>query len=325
MAKKSGKRGQGGKYDVISVGSATVDCFVSVPFDLDQIKHGSKSLINEIKLLTGGGGTNVAVGLSRLGLRTGIVCEVGDDLSAHIIKNELAKEGVDFLVKQHSRHQTAYSVIIEAKGKDRAILTYKGASSFLHRDELPKHRLRADWFYFGSLMGASFDTMKYLAGFAKRNGISIYFNPSSYMVKQGQGFLKGVISATDVIAMNKEEAQMLLKSRSKRTDELLRGLHRLGPGICVITDGSRGVYVYDGKRFYSRRPRKVKAVDTTGAGDAFGTGFLAGLIMKKESTAEKRILFAIDFGMADAASVVMYAGTKAGLLRRKEALKRVGG
>lgn len=316
MAAKRGKR-----YDVISVGSATVDCFVSIPYDIKDIKHGSKNLINEISLMTGGGGTNVAVGLARLGIRTGLICEVGNDHSAHIIKNEMLKEKVDFLVKQHSRHQTAYSVILEAKGKDRAILAYKGASSYLHKDEVPKD-LSTDWFYFGSLMGASFETMKYLANLSYRKKIGVYFNPSSYMVKQGIDELQKVIDATDILAMNKEEAQLLLKNRSKDTKKLLQGLQDLGPGICIITDGKDGVDVFDGKNFYSGKPKKVKVVDTTGAGDAFGTGFLAGMIMKKSQPLDKRIRFAIKMGLADSVSVIRFTGTKAGLLRKREALAK---
>jgi len=318
MAKRGKKKG----YDVISVGSATVDCFVSIPYDIKDIKHGSKNLINGINLLTGGGGTNVAVGLARLGIRTGLIAEVGEDHSAHIIKNEMAKEGVDFLVKQHSRHQTAYSVILEAKGKDRAILAYKGASSYLHRDEIP-NTLNTEWFYFGSLMGASFDTMKYLANMSYRKKIGVYFNPSSYMVKQGRKFLQKVIDATDILAMNREEAHMLLGLKKKtQTKELLKMLQDLGPGIVIVTDGKNGVQVFDGKTFYSGKPKKIKAVDTTGAGDAFGTGFLAGMIMKKNLSLDRRIRFAIKLGLADSASVVRHTGTKAGLLKKREALAK---
>ena len=272
--KKINKR----KYDVITVGSATVDCFVDLPVDIKKIKPGSKLLIDKIDLLTGGGGTNVAVGLARCGLKTGFIGEVGDDHSSRIIKHELEKECVDFIVKQHSRHQTAYSVILESRGKDRSILVYKGASSYLHKDEVPKDRLNTAWFYFASVMGASFKTMEYLAGFARKNNIKVFFNPSSYMVKQGKNFLKNVLSATTILSLNKEEAQILLKSRSKDVKTLLKGLQSLGPEICILTDGSKGTTSYDGKIFYSRKGKKTGIVDTTGAGDAFGSNSVHPLI-----------------------------------------------
>ncbi|MBW2965148.1 carbohydrate kinase family protein [Candidatus Woesearchaeota archaeon] len=317
MAKKRG-------YDVVCVGSATIDAFVRLPVDLASIKHGSKVLIDEIDILTGGGGTNVAVGLARLGLKAGFIGEVGNDLSAGIISRELDREGVDFLVKEHSRHKTAFSVILEAKGKDRSILVHKGASSFLHANEIPRN-LRTDWYYFGSMMGASFETMLRIARIAKRTSTNVFFNPSSYMVEQGVDFLRDAIEASKIILMNKEEAQVLLKDRSSDVRKLLKGLKELGPEICIITDGSKGVHVFDGRQFYSGTPNKLKPVDTTGAGDAFGTGFLAGWIMKSSSPVPERIRAAIKLGMCESESVIMYTGAKTGLLTRKKALSAMKG
>jgi ribokinase len=308
------------KYDVVCVGSASIDCFAKIPVDFNEIKHGSKLLVDDIQLLTGGGGTNVAVGLARLGLKTGFIGEVGPDLSASMIRHEMKKERVDFIAKQHSRHQTAYSVVLEAKGKDRAILVYKGASSFLHPDEIPKG-IKADWFYFASVTGVSFKTLEYLSNVAKRKNINVYFNPSSYMVDQGKDYLKKVISATTILAVNKEEAESLLKMKGS-IYELLKGLHQLGPDICIITNGSEGVHVYDGSLKYFKKARKMRPVDTTGAGDAFGAGFLGGFIMKKSIPIGERINFAMELGLLDSESVISFVGAKKGLLTKMHALKQ---
>jgi ribokinase len=304
------------KFEVVCVGSATIDCFVRIPCDFNQIKHGSKVLIDDIDLQTGGGATNVAVGISRLGLKTGFIGELGEDLDAHMIKHDLQKERVSFLVNQHSRHHTAYSVVLEAKGKDRAILVYKGASSFLHPNEIPKD-LKTGWFYFASVTGESFNTMERIAAYAKRNNINVYYNPSSYMTEKGRGFMKKILASTTILALNREEAEMLVKANDYKG--LLKGLHTLGPQVCIITDGSRGVHAFDGNTFYHHAAKKLKAVDTTGAGDAFGAGFLAGFIIAKDKPLEKRIVFAIRLGMANAESVVMRVGAKPGLLTRKMA------
>lgn len=307
-------------FDVVSVGSCTIDCFVKLPVELNKIKKGSKVLIDDIHLVTGGGGTNVAVGLSRLGLDTGFIGEVGEDLPAHMIRQELEREGVSFLVKQHSRHPTAYSVVLESKGKDRSILVYKGASSYLHTTELPK-TLSTDWFYFASVMGSSFKTMEKIASVAEKSRIDIYFNPSSYMVEQGKDFLNKVISATTILAMNKEEAQLLLNVKSEKTEQLLIGLARLGPSINIITDGKKGVIVYANNKFYSGRANNIKVVDTTGAGDAFGAGFLAGFILEQNKNFDERIKKAIKLGIYNAESVIQEIGAKKGLLRKRNAVK----
>jgi sugar/nucleoside kinase (ribokinase family) len=306
-------------FDVVCVGSATIDAFVKLPSDLKHIKPGSKVLIDEIDLLTGGGGTNVAVGLARLGLRAGFIGEIGDDLSAKMITHELKQENVRFLVNEHSRHNTAYSIILEAKGKDRSILVHKGASSYLHKHEIPG-RLDTDWLVFGSMMGSSFDTMLMMARIAQKKKIDVYFNPSSYMVKQGEKFLDNAIKASRIIAMNKEEAQTLLKNKSRDKKTLLRGLHKLGPEICILTDGNKGTQVFDGKNFYSSSAKKIRPVDTTGAGDAFGAGFLAGWIMKKGLPQKQRVRFAMKLGVCNAESVIRHTGAKTGLLTKRKAI-----
>jgi sugar/nucleoside kinase (ribokinase family) len=311
-------------FDVICVGSCTIDCFVKLPVELSKIKKGSKVLIDDIHLVTGGGGTNVAVGLSRLGLDTGFIGEVGEDLPAHMIKQDLEREGVRFLVKQHSRHPTAYSIVLESNGKDRSILVYKGASSYLQTAEIPK-KLSTEWFYFASVMGSSFKTMERMAGIAKKKGIKVYFNPSSYMVEQGKKFLEKVLSATTILAMNKEEAQLLLNTKTSDTKQLLVGLAKIGPSISIITDGKKGVLVYAGNKFYSGKANNIKVVDTTGAGDAFGAGFLAGVMLEQKSKQNKnfdeRIKKAILLGICNAESVIQEIGAKKGLLRKKDAAK----
>lgn len=306
-------------FEVISVGSAAVDCFVELPGDFTEIKHGSKVLLDGIELHTGGGGSNVAVGLSRLGVKTGFIGEIGDDQSASMIKHELKKENVEFLVQAHSRHQTAYSVVLENKGSDRAILVHKGASSYLHPYEIPKNKLSTRWFYFASVIGDSLKTMNTISGIAEQKKINIYFNPSGYMVKNGGRYIKNIISKTTVLAMNKEEAQSLLKTKSNSIELLLKHMKKKGPEICIITDGKNGVFAYDGVELYHQKTHSVKLVDTTGAGDAFGTGFLAAII-KKGDLSPKTIRCAMKVGVKNSESVIGKVGAKTGLLT-KEHLK----
>jgi ribokinase len=321
MAKKRKAKNKKAKYDVIAVGSATIDCFVNLPVDFRNIRHGSKLLIEDIKLLTGGGATNVAVGLRRLGLKVGFIGEVGDDHSAYIVRRDLEKEGVDFLVKQHSRHETAYSVILESMGKDRAILVYKGASSYLHPEEVRSINKDAAWFYFSSMMGASLKTLNTLANYAKRNRIRVFFNPSSYTIERCRKEMDNILSATTIISVNKEEAQALLGSRSDRPEELLKGMKALGPEVCIMTDGENGAYAFDGTSFVHQEASRIRIVDTTGAGDSFNSGFLGGYLINKRLNDDKRLRAAMKMGAANAKSVISHVGAKTGLLTRRKMLR----
>lgn len=320
-----GKKGSGkkrkAKYDVIAVGSATIDCFVGLPVDFRNIRHGSKLLIEDISLLTGGGATNVAVGLRRLGLRTGFIGEVGDDHSAHIIRRDLDREGVDFLVEQHSRHETAYSVILESKGKDRAILVYKGASSYLHPEEVRGIDKDADWYYFSSMMGASLNTLKKLANYARKNSIRVFFNPSSYTIKRCRKEMDSILSATTMISVNKEEAQALVRSRSKDPRTLLEKMKDLGPEVCIITDGDKGAYAFDGESHLHVPARKTRIVDTTGAGDSFNSGFLGAYMIKEKLGGKERLRAAMKAGIANSSAVIKKVGAKEGLLTRRKLIR----
>jgi sugar/nucleoside kinase (ribokinase family) len=97
--------------------------------------------------------------------------------------------------------------------------------------------------------------------------------------------------------------------------EALQKLHGLGPGTVIITDGKHGVHMLGRQHYYFLKPRRVKVVEATGAGDAFGAGFLAGYIRKKDAE------FALKLGLANAESVLQHFGAKNELLRWSQAMK----
>ena len=68
-------------------------------------------------------------------------------------------------------------------------------------------------------------------------------------------------------------------------------LTKIKKGIRIITDGKDGVHLYDGKNYYHAEPHKIKVVETTGAGDAFGSSFLAGYLLKELIILELSLLF----------------------------------
>ena len=125
--------------------------------------------------------------------------------------------------------------------------------------------------------------------------------------------LKKIIKNTDILIFNKEEAQLLVGKNS--LNGLFKKIYRLGPSVVVITDGKKAVHAYDGKIKYTIKPHNIKIKETTGAGDAFASAFLAGMIKKKN------IEFALKLGLANAESIITHIGTKNKLLRYNEALK----
>ena len=313
-------------YDVICIGSATVDCFISTGNKLFQktarrayvkVPFGTKILVEQMQFSTGGGGSNTAVGFARLGFKAALISKMGLGTNSERIYSELQSEKVDtsMLIRKKGL-RTAFSVVLDASGKDRTILAFKGSNNDLRSDEINKSRLKTKWFYFSSMVDRSFDVLEDLSEFALKHNISIAFNPSSYIAVKGANYMKKVLRATTVLVLNRGEAcELLGKSYATGIDMLLKGLYSRVPRLVAVTDGKNGVYAYDGEVKYYLKPSPVKVVEATGAGDAFACGFVGGIMMGKS------IEDALRMGSANSESVIQYFGAKNNLLSRKEISK----
>ena len=310
-------------YDVITVGSATVDVYAKTEFsELLKGKNkeeciaypvGSKILINELTLTSGGGGTNTAVALARLGHKVAFLGKIGSKENSKRVIDDLKKEKVDIsLIVSSKKGRTGYSIILDSIKHDRTILAFKGSNNDLKFNEIKLKKLRTKWFYFSTMMEESFRTLEKLASYAVKNDIKIMFNISSYLAKKGTRYLGNILKKINILVLNKEEACILVGRNS--IESLLKKLHKLGPEIIAITDGKHGVYVFNNHHLYYGKPHNIRVVESTGAGDAFASSFLSGMIKKND------IEFSMGLGMANAESVIQHHGAKNILLGYKLAL-----
>ncbi|MFP4656199.1 MAG: carbohydrate kinase family protein [Candidatus Woesearchaeota archaeon] len=323
MAKKSrhklSSESRSKQYDVITVGSGTLDVFVDTENKIMKEKHknskptemiayplGSKLLIESLKFEIGGGGTNTAVAFSRMGLRTGWIGSIGSCENSDSITTKMKEEKIDFLGKK-GKGRAGFSVILDSKENDRTILTYKGENNNLLFKDLKKNDIsKTRWMYFCSMVGKSFMTQKRLARFAKDNGIRLAFNPSSYQAELGIQKLKNILKYTNILILNREEADSLTKKRDLK--DMFSSIHSTGPNIIIITDGKRGAFCSDGINTYKVHPQKTKIKETTGAGDAFAASFLGAFIRTED------IRNALKIATVNAQSVVQDYGAKNVLL-----------
>ncbi|MEM4336846.1 MAG: carbohydrate kinase family protein [Candidatus Woesearchaeota archaeon] len=312
-------------YDIICIGGATEDVFIRIKNPDIIIKNhnyevcypiGTKVLAQDIFFDTGGGGTNSAVAFARLGLKTAFLGKLGNDSSGKKILSQLKKEKVDFIGKLE-KGTTGYSVILIGLQKDRTILTYKGICEELKISDVNFNKLKTKWIYISSPVGEFFKTAEKIVKFAKKKGIKYTFNPSTYLAQKGFSFLKNFLEKCDLLVLNKEEANYIIgdgKNQERKTDFLLQQLQKHAK-IVIITDGKNGAYAYNGIEKYKVVPRKIKVVDTTGAGDAFASGVTAGIILNK--TLED----ALRLGQFEAENVIQHIGAKNNLLKKIEAEK----
>ncbi len=296
------------RFDIVTFGSAVIDVFINTEIKEKNKKIsypvGEKILIGDLKFDWGGGGTNTAVAFSRLGLKTGFIGKLGKDGNGEKILKLLKKEKIDFLGRQ-GEGKTGYSVILDSKEHNRTILTYKGSNNDLRLNEIQIPKTK--WLYYSSLLENSLKTQIKLAK-KLRGKTKLVFNPSSYLIKKNLRNIKEILKLTEILILNKEEAQLLVGKKSGKS--LLKKLYKLGPEIVTVTNKDKEVISFNGEKMYKEKPGKVKARERTGAGDAFSSGFVAGIIKNKS------IKDSLKLGIKEAESVIRYFGAKNNLIRK---------
>lgn len=311
------------KFDVVTFGSAFVDVYLSSP-DFKIIKssqsptgvamcevYGGKIGIKKMVMTTGGGATNVAVGLERLGLQTGCVSCVGNDDWGLFVRKELKKEGVSPLyIQKTNQAHTSYSTILVSEDGGRSALVFRGASNKLSWHKVAWDKLEANWFYVSSL-GGDLNMLTKIVRTAQDKGIKIALNPGSKEIKS-KAKLKAFLSQVELLLVNRQEAAKLTGHKFKSKEAILSSVGKLGAKMVAVTEGRKGATLVKGKEQVKVEAIKVKAIEETGAGDAFGCGVVAGLI--KGLGLEQ----ALRLGIANGASVVKQFGPKAGLLFEPE-------
>lgn len=314
-------------YDLLTIGDATVDVFMT-PLESETVceldkkeckicfNYGDKIPVRDLEFTIGGNAANNAVGASRLGLKDAIVITLGGDTVGDLIVERLIKERVDttYVLRQPATSSN-YSTVINYSG-ERTIFTYHAPRSY----EFPVALPITPWVYLTS-MGETFKPFynHFIDWLKTHPEIKLAFNPGTWQLKAGVEELRGILSLSYIIYVNREEAQGLTSfgdSHGKEKD-LLAALSKFGPKICIITDGPEGSLAYDGQRFLKCGIYPQEVTERTGAGDAFGSGMLSALI--KGKTLEEAMLW----GTINSASVVSFVGAQKGLLKESEMLEWV--
>ena len=307
-------------YDVITFGSAVLDVFMGTKArerkGRIEYKAGAKIIVKDIDFQVGGCAVNVAAGLRKMGCTSGFVGKIGNDDNGRTIVNEVGRKGVFFLGVR-GEGKSGFSVVLDSVKHDRTILHYRGINDSLRPDEVGRGELRSRWFYFGSAQGQTLEAHKFFAGFASENGIKIAFNPGMAECEMGQTAIGKILEKTEILTLNMEEAVALARTRRKVPKEIIKALLAMGPKIVCITNGPKHVLCSDGKYLYELSPHKVKVNESTGAGDAFSSGLLGGIL--RGLAMDK----AMQIGLANSEAVLKGRGATANLLGWLDAEKAV--
>ena len=301
---------------VIAIGAAVQDVFLSHSDEFKpvtdtskdafmQLSMGGKADVNNIEFSTGGGATNAAVTFARQGIAAEFMGTIGHDPAGQAVLDDLDNEGVlTSGVSYSKRYNTGYSVLLLAPNGERTILTYRGASTHYDAVNFDLQSSSAQWVYVSSMAG-SMDTLDKIFSQAASLGKKIMFNPGKGELRYPEK-LKALLHDVEILSVNKEEMAQIVSGET--LEELTRHALSLVP-VVIVSDGPNGVMASDGKTLLrAGMYEDVPVIDRTGAGDAFGSGFLSQWVLKK-SLAE-----CITFASANSTSVVTKIGAKKGIL-----------
>lgn len=303
--------------DVVCLGSATTDVFILLnklqKFSFDKFSNqisfplGEKVPLDEYKMTLGGNACNVSVGLSRLGLHTGLAVNLGSDEFSRKIKKALIAEGVNTsLVVTNDNQEDHFNIILAYEG-ERTILEEKP----LDANGASAGKLNPRLIYLTALGGKWED--KYEDAILNNPTSKFVLNPGPRQIQDNREALIKFLPHIDVLVLNLTEAQKIIGQETGDVKGILEKLANYGSKIIVITDGRNGSYsLSEGQHYHLGVVSSTKPKERTGAGDAYSTGFIYGFINGRS------VQDSMKYGAINADSVISGIGGQEGLLRKTE-------
>ena len=255
--------------DVVGLGACNIDFLQKVP---RFVKPDDEVEIKNLQLSVGGSASNFAVGLSRLNINSGILARIGNDYFGELAIKEFKKEGVNTerLLKTSLKTGKVF-IAIEPNG-ERSMYTFIGANK---KFKLKKEDIE----YIKSSKILHITQMyKEVVEKASKNANILSFNPGPILSSFGINKLEKIIEKTDILFLNKKEMEILT---GMNISNGVSSLLDIGAKIIIITCREQGAVVYTKKDRIYAPSKKVKVVDTTGAGDSFAAGFISAFFRNK--------------------------------------------
>ncbi len=305
----------------LSIGGATYDLFVRTGTSVLHEDHGAKTLtlplgqkirVEQVIETCGGGAANTSVGLARLGCDAHFCGVLGSDQWGGRQLSNFGREGVDARSATVVEGETSsFSIILSAGSGERVILYDPGTNAHLHDATFDREAAAGmDWIYLNHIHERSCVIEDDIAAIlSKHPETGLTWNPGGSQLKHGirEKTIKILLQKTRLFLCNREEAQQF--TGEETTDKAIASLLRHGVRTVCISDGARGSTASDGKQtWHCPVISNAVIVDTTGAGDAFGTGATWALTQGLDLPMMLRA------GTINATGVIGAMGAQAGLL-----------
>ncbi|MDR1552779.1 MAG: adenosine kinase [Prevotellaceae bacterium] len=263
----------------------------------DDIKRQSK-----YNIVAGGSAANTVNGLGKLGIKTAFIGKTGKDELGNFFIDDMKKNGTEPKLITVEKTTGNCKVLITPDG-ERTMCTYLGAAIDLCEEDLCDKQFEGyDYLHIEGYLVQNHGLMRRALDIAKQHRIIISLDMSSFnVVAENKKFMTEILHKyVDIIFANEEEAKVFTGRESKEALDMLAEICK----IAIVKIGSAGSYVKQGNEFYKIQPVQAKAIDATGAGDLYASGFLYGMAKKLP------IEICGEIGSLCAGNVVEVVGTK---------------
>lgn len=230
-----------------------------------------------IKLLGGGDAFNVASNLALLDTAVSLLSFVGNDDLGVYLKDKTQSFGVDTKNLKQIDTPTSASAVLIANSGARSFVSFKGACHSLSEQDLPKEILSEfDLLYLGSafdLPQLDGEGMTKVFKRAKECGLTTVLDTTAEPSAKDCFQFANTLKYTDIFMPSEREARLLTDCEDMRKAADI--FHQMGAKVVIIKLGSKGCLLSQSEKKREFSAYNAKVVDTTGAGDAFVSGFIA--------------------------------------------------
>lgn len=283
---------------ILGIGSALVDILTQIPNEQilkelnlpkgsmtyvdapTSVKIGEQLAYLGNQMASGGSAANTMSGLAKLGIEAGFLSKIGKDEVGQFFEKQMNDSHVQPLMLKSDTPSGRVQALVTADG-ERTFATCLGAAAEMCADDI-KPELFEGWdiFYVEGYLVANPTMLRKAIETAKAQGMTIAIDLASYnVVEESREFLLELVNNyVDIVFANEQEAKALTGLEPEAA------LHYIAErcDIAVVKIGAKGAYIQRGNETATIPPMNADVVDTTGAGDMWAAGFLAGLVKGKD-------------------------------------------
>lgn len=266
--------------DLVTVGETMVAFTPATPGFLRYVQQFGK--------VTAGAESNVAIGMAKLGHSSGWISKLGKDEFGEFVLRELRGEGVD--TSRVVRSETNPTGIMFKQfnpGGESSVFYYRknsAASTLCPADIDEEYLTQARVVHVSGVTAAlspsCAETLRHMVAVARGAGALVSFDPNIrlklWSAQQAKETLQPLLGQSDIVLLGQDEGELLLGTSQPK--EIIAALRKLSVGRIAVKMGARGAVVADGDTIAEIPAVEATVVDNIGAGDAFNTGFLSGVI-----------------------------------------------